>query len=90
MLELETPGNEQREVALHRIPSREPRFRATLEPEEMGVYQLKVQAPGMQPARLEKRFNVYDINEERMMTSADPLALRMLAEHSERKILQVG
>ena len=39
-------------------------------------------APGMQPLRQVQRFNVYDTNVERLMTMADPMALRMLAEHS--------
>ena len=36
----------------------------------------------MQPPRQSQRFNVYDTNVERLMTMADPMALRMLAEHS--------
>ncbi len=36
----------------------------------------------MQPLHQAQRFNVYDTNVERLMTMADPMALRMLAEHS--------
>ena len=81
-LELTDPAHRQRGIALEPIPSREPRFRATLKPETTGVYQVSVETPGMQPVRQEKRFNVYDTNVERLMTAADPMTLRMLAEHS--------
>jgi hypothetical protein len=81
-LELIDPAHRRREIALEPIASREPRFRATLKPETIGVYQVNVETPGMQPARQEKRFNVYDTNVERLMTAADPMTLRMLAEHS--------
>jgi len=36
----------------------------------------------MQPLRQSQRFNVYDTNVERLMTAADPMTLRILAEHS--------
>jgi len=81
-LELTDPAHKSRGIEMEPIPSREPRFRATLNPEREGVYDLTVETPGMQPARQTHRFNVYNTNVERLMTAADPMALRMLAEHS--------
>jgi hypothetical protein len=81
-LRLADPSHKSRGIELEPIPSREPRFRATLDPEREGVYEVTVETPGMQPARQSQRFNVYNTNVERLMTAADPMALRMLAEHS--------
>jgi hypothetical protein len=81
-LDLTDPAHRQRGVALEPIPSREPRFRATLKPEQVGIHEISVETPGMQPPRQVQRFNVYDTNVERLMTTADPMTLRMLAEHS--------
>jgi hypothetical protein len=81
-LDVTNPAKKRREIALEPIPSREPRFRATLKPVNPGVYEVSVEAPGMQPLRQAQRFNVYDTNVERLMTMADPMTLRMLAEHS--------
>jgi hypothetical protein len=81
-LELTDPAHKAQGVELEPIASREPRFRATLKPDKAGVYEVSVEAPGMQPLRQSQRFNVYDTNVERLMTAADPMTLRMLAEHS--------
>lgn len=82
------PGVEPRDVALHPVAGRETRFRAELTPETVGVYQLNVQTPGMQPATLDGKLNVYDVNIERLATSANPLALRMLSEHSGGEFIE--
>ena len=50
-LELTDPAHKSRGIEMEPIPSREPRFRATLNPEREGVYELTVETPGMQPAR---------------------------------------
>jgi hypothetical protein len=81
-LALTDPAHKSRGIEMEPIPSREPRFRAKLNPDRAGVYELTVETPGMQPARQTHRFNVYNTNVERLMTAADPMALRMLAEHS--------
>jgi hypothetical protein len=81
-LDVTNPAKKRREIALEPIPSREPRFRATLKPVNAGVYEVSVEAPGMLPLHQSQRFNVYDTNVERLMTMADPMTLRILAEHS--------
>ena len=81
-LEVRGPDNVPLDVALHPLPGQTPRFRATLTPQQTGVHQVTVRTPGMTPAIQEKRFNVYEVNLERLQTSANFLALEMLAEHS--------
>jgi hypothetical protein len=81
-LEVTDPAHKKIGFALEPIPSREPRFRATLKPAKVGVFEVGIETPGMQPLRQSRRFNVYDTNVERLMTMADPMTLRMLAEHS--------
>lgn len=81
-LDVTDPAGGRRGIALEPIPSREPRFRAALKPAKIGVYEISVETPGMQPLRQAQRFDVYDTNVERLMTAADPMTLRILAEHS--------
>ena len=81
-MEVIDPQGNRREVALARLPGRDPRFGATLDPNGVGVHLVTLTAPGMIPARLQRKFNVYDLNVERLETSANPMPLRMLAEHS--------
>lgn len=76
------PDGETRTIGLRPVAGRETRFRADFTPEAIGVYQIRVETPGMQPASLENKFTVYDVNIERLATAANPLALRMLAEHT--------
>ncbi|MCA9055181.1 MAG: hypothetical protein KDA75_15180, partial [Planctomycetaceae bacterium] len=61
-LEIRGPDDAPLDVALHPLPGQTPRFRATLTPTQTGVHRVTVQTPGMSPAILEKRFNVYEVN----------------------------
>lgn len=81
-LELIAPDGTSLDVALNNQPGPTPRFRATLEPTASGVHKVRVHAPGMTPAELEQEFNVYDVNLERLYTSANPRALEQLAVQS--------
>jgi len=51
-------------------------------PEQSGVYTLRVEAPGMNPERLEARVNVYDLDMERLQNSSRPDVLRLLSRES--------
>jgi len=81
-LQLQTPDGGSRQLALAPLPGRDPRFRAVIDPELAGVHTLTLSTPGMIPEVQEKKFNVHHINEERLETSANPLPLKVLAEHS--------
>lgn len=89
-LEVAGPRGDPVEAALHELPGQSPRYRATLSPTETGVHRVRVQAPGMSPAVLEKRLNVYEVNLERLQTSANYLALQILAEHSGGAMFEAG
>jgi hypothetical protein len=79
-LSLMSPSGERRTLAMAPVPGRETRFRAQLEPEAVGVYQLALNDAEISP--IGRKFNVYDINLERLQSSANLMPLRVLAEHS--------
>jgi hypothetical protein len=81
-LVLRDPAGKTVALGLHELPGQTPRFRATFKPEQTGIHELTLRAPGMTPGELSKRFNVYEVNLERLQTGANTLALQMLAEHS--------
>jgi hypothetical protein len=43
----------------------------------------------MAPAEQEQRFSVYDVNEERLNTTVNPMPLKVLAEHSGGEFFEV-
>ncbi|MCG8508867.1 MAG: hypothetical protein MI741_06520, partial [Rhodospirillales bacterium] len=81
------PDGERTEPALRPLDGNRLRQRGSLTPEKPGVYQIIVDAPGMNPQRLEARFNVFDIDFERLQCSANPAAMRRLAEASGGRFL---
>lgn len=81
-LEIVAPSGAVSEVALAELPGRQPRFRATLRPGELGIHTVTLRAPGMVPAEQQRKFNVYELNLERLHTSANPAALRALSAGS--------
>ena len=85
-LELIDPHGGRREIALSPTSSRDPRFRTTVEPAEVGAYTLSLSSPGMTPPEQHRRFNVYHIDDETLDTSANPLVLQMLADHTAGKV----
>jgi len=58
------------------------RQQATFKPETTGVYTVTLDAAPLIPARQEKKFSVFFEDVERLESSADPDALRALAEQS--------
>ena len=81
-LQLTGPDGEIVDVAVHELPGAFPRYRATITPAEVGVHQVELSAPGMNPSQLSRNFNVYNVNLERLRTAVNPMPLRILAEHS--------
>jgi hypothetical protein len=66
------PDGGERRVALRQVPGRLPRFRATLSPESTGVHQFQLVTPSLSPSAQAQKLNVYDVNLERLETSARP------------------
>ncbi len=81
-------GGRDFEIALRKLPGREPRYRAEYEPATVGVHRVELLSPGMVPERQERKFNVYHLNFERLNASANPMALRLLAENSGGAVLE--
>ena len=86
-LEVIGPDGAAVDVALHNLPGAFPRYRATLTPGATGIHEVRLAAPGMQPAELSRKFSVYDVNLERLHTAVNPTPLRILAEHSGGRFL---
>lgn len=87
-LTLTDPRGQAVDVAMHRLPGPSPRYRAKFTPESSGVYTVAAETPGMTPPRLEGRFNVYDVNMERLQTASNPLALKMLSDLSGGSVIE--
>jgi hypothetical protein len=88
VLEVTESSGETRQVALERTPGRVPRYRGTWQPVGLGVHNVKLVAPGMVPDNIERKFNVYHFNIERLETSANPMPLQVLAEHTGARCFQ--
>ncbi|HEY1068865.1 MAG TPA: hypothetical protein VGE52_22280, partial [Pirellulales bacterium] len=84
------PDGARRELALTRTSGRDPRWRATIQPTETGVYNVEAAVPGLTTEMLVKRVQVYDLNVERLDVSADPARLALLAEQSGGKLYGPG
>jgi hypothetical protein len=76
------PSGQDQELSLRRVPGRAPRFRATISPQLVGVHEFTLLAPTSLPARQQQKLNVFDVNLERLETSAQPARLRTLAERT--------
>ncbi len=68
----------------------EHRMQASFTPAAAGTYTLALAAPGRKPDRIERRFSVYDLDTERLNTSADPEAMAMISRESGGEVLGPG
>jgi hypothetical protein len=76
------PDGQEQRVSLRQVPGRSPRFRTTLTPQLAGVHQFQLVTPLLSPAEQLQKLNVFDVNLERLETSARPEWLKELAEAS--------
>lgn len=79
---LTAPDGTLRELALHHDEGHALRQYASVSPEQSGVYRLAVEGPRMDPARLETCFDVYELDAERLQSSARPGFMRRLARET--------
>ena len=86
-LELKSPDGSLSTIHANQLPGKTPRFRETLQPTQTGVHELTLHTPGSSPEIQQRRFSVYDVNVERLETSARPAPLQVLSEHSGGKFL---
>lgn len=76
------PGGESRRVGLRPATGRDNRLRAEFVPSQPGVYQVTLRAPGLVPVVQTRKLCASDTDMERLQTSADPQAMKELAEGS--------
>ncbi|MEM9295633.1 MAG: VWA domain-containing protein [Planctomycetota bacterium] len=84
-LELEAPDGTTRPLPAQAIGGGQLRQRATIEPDEPGVYRVMAVADGQIAA--EAMLSVYDADRERIDTSADPSLLEALANATGGRML---
>ncbi len=70
------------ELGADPLPAAPQHRQATVMPTKGGVWRVVLEAPPLTPAIQETRFNVYDLNIERLRTDARPQVLRDLAEQT--------
>ncbi|MCE5278429.1 MAG: hypothetical protein ABFD92_07180 [Planctomycetaceae bacterium] len=76
------PDGVEQALALRQAGGLETRLQTTLTPAAAGIHRIVMDCPQIQPPRIERKFGVYDVNLERLRSSADPEALRTLSEQS--------
>ena len=76
------PDGRSQPVPLDRSAEEQGLLWASFEPQQQGVYRVRLHTPGMTPHEQETRFCAYDYSPERIQTAADPVAMRDLAETS--------
>lgn len=80
-------GGAGESLALTPLPGQGMRARATIKPQKPGLYELRLDAPQLTPKRIVARFNVYDLDVERLNIAADPTAMAYLSHVSTGVVL---
>ena len=76
------PDGEESVLALAPSAGSDTRLQGAARVDRVGAYTVVMECPQGKPARIEKRFSVYDVDMERLKVAADPEALAQLAEES--------
>jgi len=84
---IQTPDGRQRRVAPRATDGTAMRLRGEFDVEAPGVHTIRVSAPDAEGPPIESRFNAFRIDMERLHSSADPAAMRTLAELSGGRVL---
>jgi len=90
VLEMSLPGGEAIQLPAKQLPGPLPRYRVTFKADAAGIHHVKATTPGLTPSELTARFNVYDVNRERLNAAADPLPLKMLSDLSGGAVVEPG
>ncbi len=75
------PAGKTHEPAVQKLPGGT-RHQAAFKPELAGVYEVRLDAAPLKPSPQERKFSVYHEDIERLESSADPEAMRTLAEQT--------
>ncbi|QEG22470.1 vWA domain-containing protein [Mariniblastus fucicola] len=73
------PDGQTKPIALTPVAGRNPRFRAKVLADQGGIYEIRLNAPGLLEKDLSQKFSAYQINVEKLNTTANPMTLKMIA-----------
>ena len=73
------PDGESKQIALTPIAGRNPRFRTKIKADQIGIHDVRLNAPGVLEEELSHKFVAYQINVEKLNTTANPMTLQMIA-----------
>ena len=76
------PQGKTHSIVMNRLGQMDSRLQGEFTPQTTGVHQVVLECPQLKPGTIQKRFNSYDVDMERLQTSANPEAMRILAEQS--------
>lgn len=76
------PGAQPRRVGLRPTTGRDNRLRAEIQPRASGIYTVTLRAPGLSPESQSRKLCISGVDMERLLTSADPAAMKDLAAGS--------
>ena len=85
--EVESPQGQRTTLPLKPVPGSTTRYQAEYRPAVPGVHHVRILPKGQGGQTVDARFNAYRIDVERMHTSANPAALRTLAQASGGRCL---
>ncbi|MCH8513267.1 MAG: hypothetical protein LAT83_16665 [Kiritimatiellae bacterium] len=86
-LQLVQPDGQRVTLSAADVSGRGTRFELELKPELPGEYRVELDTPDTEPTRLERSFNVFDLDTERIITSARPEWMRLLARETGGVVL---
>ena len=81
------PDGKKHSVPLAQMAQVDSRLQGEFTPQITGVHEVILECDDLNPASLKKRLNVFDVDMEKLQTSANPEAMRLLAEQSVGKSL---
>lgn len=81
-LQVKNPDGTVQQIPLSPVAGRTPRLRARYQVEQNGVHEFLLDAAGMTPDSITRKFNAYSINVERLNTAARPMNMKMIADQT--------
>lgn len=77
------PDGKSKQVALTPVAGRSPRYQAKITATQDGVHTIQLDAPGILEDELSQKFSAYQLNVEKLNTTANPINLKLIADQSE-------
>ncbi|MBI1370575.1 MAG: hypothetical protein GC162_18210 [Planctomycetes bacterium] len=87
---LTDPAGNAQHLSLKSTDGVATRMTATIEPRAAGVWSVRLDAPAMAKEPIVRKFNVYDVDLERLQSGARPAVMRDLAERTGGMFIAAG